>query len=307
MGLFDFLRKKKNERVEKGPVNRPKAAASTTTDGRQALIALMDSRQTSGVVDSKASIEETAKQTTSSDESSLFQTARNSQNTQERRTAIIAIKDQSLLHEIVMNASAENKTIGMDTRVALRKVKDSGMLKMIAKNAKEGSIRARACMWLEDIETLTEISKNDDSEFVRTASSSRIRILGERKPIDSEPSFESLFFQISLFARGETTGSMYDPYSYESMSICDRFVAHGKTAAQVMKSYLMACAADKEQGSWWTNSSLLVECIALAAGSSESDRFMLEAWLTHLVNVRSNIYEYDRYVREYAQIELDAM
>lgn len=251
-------------------------------------------------------IEETAKQTMQFDENALFQIARNSQNEQERRTAIIALKNQSLLHEIVINASAESKNIGLDTLAALKKVNDFGMLKTIAKEAKDWDIRARTCMWLEDIEFLTEISKNDSNDLVQEASNSKIRILSERKTIDTVPSFESLFFQIGLFARGETADSMC-PYSYKSMSIRDQFVAYGKTAAQAIKSYLMTCAAGREQYGWWQNSSLLVECITLSAGSSEADKLMLEAWLVQLVNVKSNISEYDRNVRIYAQIELDAI
>jgi len=273
MGLFDFLKKKRIDET----------------------------------VNQSTKIEKTAKQTTQFDESSLFETARNSQSDQERRKAIIAIKNQGLLHEIVINACGESKNIGMDTLVALRKVNDSDMRKSIAKKAKDWGMRARACMWLDDIEVLTEISKNDSHDLVKQAANSRIRVLGERKPIDSVPSFESLFFQIGLFARGETTGGMNDSYSYDSMSICDRFVAYGNTAAQVMKSYLMTCAAGKEKYGWWENSSLLVECIALSAGSSEADKLMLETWLVQLVNVQSNISEYDRYVRRYAQIELDAI
>jgi hypothetical protein len=273
MGLFDFLKKK---RVDK-------------------------------TVDQSTKIEETAKQTMQADESSLFQIARNSQDEQERRTAIIALKNQSLLHEIVINASAESKNIGLDTLVALKKVNDSDMLKIIAKKAKAWSIRAHTCMWLEDVEILTEISENDTNASVRQASNSRIRILSERKSMDRVPSYESLFFQIGLFARGETTDGICDPYSYKSMSISDQFVAYGKTAAQVMKSYLMTCAAGREKYGWWENASLLVECIALSAGSSEADRLMLRSWLVQLVNVQSNIFEYDRNVRIYAQIELDAI
>ena len=273
MGLFDFLKKKKNDEIK----------------------------------NQSTQIEESAKLTTQNDENSLFQTASNSQNEQERRTAIIAIKNQNLLHEIVINASEEGKNIGMDTLVAFRKVNDSNMRKCIAKKAKEWSMRARACMWLEDIEVLTEISKKDSSDLVRQAANSRIRILGERKSVDSMPSFESLLFQIGLFSRGETTDGMYAPYSYKSMSICNQFVAYGKTAAQVMKSYLMTCAAGREKYGWWTNSSLLVECIALSAGSSDADRLMLQAWLVQLVNVPSNIYEYNSNVRRFAQVELDAI
>jgi len=252
-------------------------------------------------------VEETVEKQTTFDESSLFQAARNSQNEQERRTAIIALQDQSLLHEIVINASAESKNIGLDTLVALKKINDYNMLNDIAKRANDWSIRAHVCRWLEDMEILTEVSKNDSHELVREAANSRIIILGERKPIDSVPSFESLFFQIGLFARGETTDGMHDPYSYKSMSQCDQFVLYGKDAAQVIKSYLMACAAGKEQYGWWQNSSLLVECIALSAGTSEADRLMLHAWLFQLVNVQSNIHEYDTNVRRYAQIELDAI
>ena len=272
MGLFDFLKKKRIDET----------------------------------VNQSTKIEETAKQTMQVDESSLFQTARNSQNGQERRIAIIAIKNQSLLHEIVINASSESKNIGLDTLVALRKVNDTSLLKIIAKQAKDSGIRARACTWLDDIETLTEISKNDSSDSVLQASNSRIRILSERKPIESEPSFESLFFQIGLFARGETADAML-PYSYKSMNIRAQFVAYGKTAAQVIKSYLMTCAAGREQYGWWQNSSLLLECIARSAGSSNADRLMLEMWLAQLVNVQSNIPEYDNEVRRYAQIELDAI
>ena len=250
--------------------------------------------------------EGTAKQTTQFDENSLFETARNSQNDQERRKAIIAIKNQSLLHEIVIKAGDKNFNIGLDTLVALRKVNDSDMRKSIAKKAKDWGMRARACMWLDDIEVLTEISKNDSNDSVREASKSRIRILGERKPIDSVPSFESLFLQIGLFARGETADGMC-PYSYKSISIRDQFVAYGKDAAQVIKSYLMTCAAGREQYGWWNNCSPLVECITLSAGSSEADTLMLETWLIQLVNVQSNIAEYDRYVRRFAQIELDAI
>ena len=273
MGLFDFFKKKRIDET----------------------------------VNPSTRIEKTAKQTTQFDESSLFQTARNSQNEQERRTAIIALKNQNLLQEIAINASADSKNIGMDTLVALKKVNDLDMLKNIAKKAKEWSIRSRACMRIEDIDILTEISKNDSSEFVRKAANSKIRILGERKSTNSVPSYESLFFQIGLFARGETTDGWNAPESYKSMSICDQFVAYGKDAALVIKSYLMSCAAGKEQYGWWTNSSLLVECIALSAGSSEADRLMLRAWLVQLVNVQSNIAEYDRDVRRYAQIELDAI
>ena len=239
-------------------------------------------------------------------ERTAFQTAINSQNVQERRAAIIAIKNQSLLQEIVINASAESKNIGLDTLVALRKVNDSDMLENIAKKAKDWGMRARACTWLEDIEILKEISKNDNHDLVRQASTSRIKILGERKPIDRVPSFESLFLQIGLFARGETADGM-SPYSYESMSIRNQFVSYGKTVAQVIKSYLMSCAAGKEQYGWWQNSSPLVECIALSSGSSEADRLMLESWLIQLVNVQSNVYEYENNVRRYAQIELDAI
>ncbi|MCL2691789.1 MAG: hypothetical protein FWE56_06030 [Candidatus Bathyarchaeota archaeon] len=235
-----------------------------------------------------------------------LETARNSQNDQERRKAIIAIKNQGLLHEIVINAGDKNFNIGLDTLVALRKVNNSDMRKSIAKKAKDWSMRARACMWLDDIEVLTEISKNDSDDLVKQAANSRIKVLGERKPNNSMPSFESLFFQIGLFARGETADGMC-PYAYESMSIIDQFVAYGKDAAQVMKSYLMTCAAGREQYGWWNNCSPLVECIALSAGSSDADRLMLEAWLVQLVNVQSNISEYDRYVRRYAQIELDAI
>jgi len=272
MGLFDFLKKKKIDET----------------------------------VNQSTKEEKTAKQTMQFDENSLFETARNSQNDQERRNAIIAIKNQSLLHEIVINASGESKNIGLDTLVALRKVNDSEMRKSIAKNAKDWGMRERACMWLDDIEVLTEISKNDSDDSVREASKSRIRILGERKPIDSVPSFESLFLQIGLFARGETADGMC-PNSYKSMSIRDQFVAYGKDAAQAIKSYLMTCAAGREQYGWWNNCSPLVECIVLSAGSSEADKLMLETWLIQLVNVQSNIAEYDRYVRRFAQIELDAI
>jgi len=272
MGIFDFLKKK-------------------TTDG---------------TINPSAKIEKTAKQTTQFDESSLFETARNSQNDQERRKAVISIKSQSLLQEIVINAGDKDFNIGLDTLVALRKINDSDILKIIAKVAKDSGMRARACTWLEDIEILTEISKNDSDGSVQEASNSRIRVLGERKPIDSVPSFESLFFQIGLFARGETADGMC-PYSYKSMSIRDQFVAYGKDAAQAIKSYLMTCAAGREQYGWWNNCSPLVECIALSAGNSEVNKLMLETWLIQLVNVQSNISEYDRYVRRYAQIELDAI
>jgi len=258
------------------------------------------------IVNKTTKIEGTAKQAMRFDESSLFQTAKSSQNEQERRAAIIALKNQRLLHEIVINASAENKNIGLDTLVALRKVNDSDMRKNIAKKAKDWGMRERACMWLDDIKVLTEISKNDSHDSVREASKSRIKILGERKPIDSVPSFESLFFQIGLFARGESADGMC-PYSYKSMSIRNQFVAYGKDAAQVIKSYLMTCAAGREQYGWWNNCSPLVECIALSAGSSEADKLILETWLIQLVNVQSSISEYDRYVRRYAQIELDAI
>ena len=246
-------------------------------------------------------------ETARTDEAFLKNIAMDSQNEKERRTAIIAIKNQNFLYDILINASAESENIGLDTLVALRKVSDSDMLIKIAKNAKDWSIRARACKCLEDAESLREISESDTNEFVLQAANAKLKILSERKSIDHIPSFESLFFQIGLFARGETTDGIYDPYSYESMSICDKFVSYGKEAAQVMKSYLMTCAAGREQYGWWKNSSLIVECIPKAAGSSEVDKLMLRAWLVQLVNVSSNIYEYDSNVRQYAKIELDAL
>ena len=275
MGLFDFFKKKKNDEL----VNQSNPPTKATN---------------------------AAKQTTQNDEYALLQTAKTSPNSQERRAAIIALKNQDLLYEVVVNAGGGNDNIGLDTLVALRKVNDPNLLRNIAKKAKDWSMRVRACVWLDDIEILTEISKNDSSDLVREASSSRIRILGERKPVDSIPSFESLFLQIGLFARGETADGMC-PYAYKSMNIRNQFVAYGKDAAQVIKSYLMTCAAGREQLGWWQNSSLLVECIALSAGNSEADRLMLKNWLTQLVNAQSNIYEYDKDVRRYAQIELDAI
>ena len=74
-----------------------------------------------------------------------------------------------------------------------------------------------------------------------------------------------------------------------------------------MKSYLMACAAGKEQGTWWTNASLVVESISHAAGDTDADRLTLFSWLAQLVSVSSNIHEYSENVRKYAQIELDAL
>ena len=241
-------------------------------------------------------------ETARTDEAFLKNIAMSSHNEKERRTAIIAIKNQNFLYDILINANAESENIGLDTLVALRKVSDSDMLIKIAKNAKDWSIRARASKSLEDAESLREISESDTDEIVRQTANAKLKILSERKSIDCIPSFESLFFQIGIFARGDT-----QDYSYESMKVCDQFISYGKEAAQVMKSYLMTCAAGREQYGWWQNSSLLVECIPKAAGSSEVDKLMLRAWLVQLANVSSNIYEYDRNVRQYAQIELDAL
>jgi hypothetical protein len=253
-------------------------------------------------------IDETAKQAAKPDENLLFQTARNSQNDQERRTAIISLNNQSLLSEIVINAG-DNNNIGLDSCVALRKVTDSDILKNIAKNAKNWCMRAPCCKWLEDVETLKEISKNDTKEIVRNAADARLRVLNDRKPTDSVPSFESLFFRIGLFSRGGVKGaeSAMCEYCFESMRVCDQFVAYGKEAAQVMKSYLMACAAGREQSCWWQNARLIVECIPRAAGRSDADRLMLRAWLTQLVNAPNNSYEYEKEVRRFAKIELDAL
>jgi hypothetical protein len=235
------------------------------------------------------------------------QTAKNDKNSDVRRAAIKMIADQDLLVEIAINACSDSNNIGMDTIVAYKKIKDLNKLAEVVKKAKDFSVRAACCKRLEDTEVLNEIAKNSNDEQVRSAAESKIKIINERKPIEHEPSFESLFFQVSLFAKGETTGGWYSPYSYDSMSLCDKFISYGKTSAQVMKSYLMACAADKEQGDWWRNASLIVECIPLAAGGSEADKIMLTAWLTQLVNVSSNIYEYDNDVRRYAQVELDVI
>jgi len=237
----------------------------------------------------------------------LAETAKNDKNSDVRREAIKKITDQDLLSDIAINACDENNNIWLDTIIAYKKVKNPHILAEIAKKAKDWSVRAGCCRRLEDTEVLHEIANEDNNEFVRKAANSKLRIIDERKSIDHEPSFESLFFQVGLFARGETTGGLYDPNSYESMSICDKFVSYGKTAAQVMKSYLMACAAGKEKYGWWTNASLVVDCISLAAGDSEADKLMLNSWLTQIVNASSNIAEYDNDVRRYAQIELDVL
>jgi hypothetical protein len=240
------------------------------------------------------------------DQAALADIAKNDQNSDARRDAIKRITAPDLLFDIALNACAENNNIGLDTLVALKKVKAQDKLAELAKGAKDWSIRARCCKRVEDTALLEKISREDPNEFVRRCAASKLRVINERKPAGSEPSFDSLFFQVSLFARGETAKGK-DEYDFESMSICDQFVSYGKTAAQVMKSYLMACAAGKEQYGWWENSALLVACIPLAAGDSEADRLMLEAWLVQLTNVSSNIYEYDNDVRRYAQIELDAL
>jgi len=240
-------------------------------------------------------------------QNTLAETAKNDKDSDVRRAAIKKITDLNLLAEIAINASVENNNIGMDTIVAYKKVKAPDTLAEIAKNAKEWSIRAGCCKLLEDTKILDEIAKEDSSEFVREAAKSKSKIISERKPRDHEPSFESLFFQVSLFARGGVNNDMSMPFSYASMKICDDFVSYGNTSAQVMKSFLMACAAGKEQYGWWENARLIVECIPLAAGDSEVDRLMLNAWLTQLVNVSSNIFEYDENVRRYAQIELDVI
>ena len=247
--------------------------------------------------------------TPAASQASLAETAKNDKNSDVRRSAIIKIMDQKLLADIAINACAESNNIGMDTMVAYKKVKDLRILAEVAQKAKDWSVRGSCCKRLEDVEVLEKIAREDSSELVRQAANSKARIISERKPADHVPSFESLFFQISLLARGETpgTGGLSSSYSYEKMSICDRFISYGKDAAQALKSYLMTCAAGKEQYGWWTNASLIVECIPLAAGDSEADKLILMAWLSQLVNVPSNIYEYDNDVRRYAQVELDAL
>lgn len=237
----------------------------------------------------------------------LFETAKNDKNSDVRRAAIKKITNQDLLTAIAINACEESNNIGLDTIVAYKKVKNVNNLSEIARKAKDFNVRAHCCMRLEDTKILEKIAKEDSDEPVREAANSKLKIINERKSPEHEPSFASLFFQIGLFARGEMTGGLYMPYSYKSMKVCDNFVSYGKVAAQVMKSYLMTCAVGKEQYGWWENANLVVECISLAAGDSNADMLMLKSWFVQLVNVSSNIYEYDRYVRPYAQIELDVL
>jgi len=256
------------------------------------------------------SITETPKQQTAPpvvSQTDLAEIAKNDKNSDVRREAIKKIIDQDLLSAVAINACAENNNIGLDTIIAYKKTNDPSKLAEVARNAKDWSVRASCCKRLEDTDVLNDIAKNDVDEIVQRAAENKLRVISERKPVTHEPSFESLFFQVGLFARAETTGGLYDPNSFESMNICDTFVSYGKNSAQVMKSYLMTCAAGKEKYGWWTNASLIVECIPLAAGDSDADKLMLFSWLTQLVNVTSNIYEYDNNVRRYAQIELDAL
>ncbi|MDR0594284.1 MAG: hypothetical protein LBG60_13760 [Bifidobacteriaceae bacterium] len=177
--------------------------------------------------------------------------------------------------------------------MALRKVADPGRLARIALEAKTWDIRARCCARLEDAAVLERASQQDPDQLVRKAAAAKLRIIKERPPTSPAPSFQSLFFQVGLFSRGEIAKDANE-FDYDSMKVCDRFISYGEGAAQAMKSYLMACAAGQEQFGWWRNSRLLVPRIPLAAGDSPAAQPMLEAWLTQLVKAPSRIAEYDK-------------